>query len=212
MSAEPPEPLAIPLDVIAIDDESTDPLRLPRRPSLRRVVLSRLRGYQSTAWLVKRGLRLGRDVYIGEVYFDYGFLWLISIGDESVLTNGVRIVAHDASTKHWTGYTRIGRVDIGRRVYIGVGSVVLPGVHIGDEAVVGAGSVVSRDVPARTVVVGNPAEPIATLEEFSAKHRERIAGRPCYPRAGFSSYDEEVSQENIDRVRRELVDGPGYVE
>lgn len=202
----------LPFDLVAIDEELTSPRRLPTRTLLRRLVLGRVRGYQSTAWLVRRGLRLGRDVYIGEVYFDYGFLWLISIGDESVLTNGVRILAHDASTKHWTGYTRIGRVDIGRRVYVGVGSIVLPGVRIGEEAIVGAGSVVSRDVPPRTVVGGNPAAPIATLQEFAAKHREQIANRPCFPRAGFSSYDEYVSQENMDRMRRELEDGPGYIE
>jgi maltose O-acetyltransferase len=212
MTSEPPEPSSLPLDLVVVEDRAPGSVRLPRRPALRRLVLSRLRGYQSASWLRKRGLELGRDVYIGEVYFDYGFLWLISVGDESVLTNGVRIVAHDASTKRWTGYSRIGRVDIGRRVYIGVGSIVLPGVRIGDDAIVGAGSVVSRDVPPGAVVVGNPAEPIATVDEFATKHRARMAHRPRYPRAGFSSYEEYVSQENMERMRRELADGPGYVE
>src|SRR5690606_7684339 len=44
-----------------------------------------------------------------------------------------------------------------RRASIGSGAVILPGVTIGSEAIVGAGSVVTRDVPARTIVVGNPA-------------------------------------------------------
>jgi maltose O-acetyltransferase len=186
----------------------------PRRTfrSIYRTVLRRVRGYPSVEWMVKRGLRVGRDVYIGDtVAFDHGFLWLISIGDESVIASDTRIVAHDGSTKLWTGYLRVGRVDIGKRVYIGVRCIVLPGVRIGDESVIGAGSVVSRDIPERTVAAGNPAVAIATLDEFAARHRARLAARPCYPRAGFSAYD-YVTPGNAERMRRELADGPGYVE
>lgn len=46
---------------------------------------------------------------------------------------------------------------IGRDVWIGGGAIILPGITIGDEAVVGAGSVVTRDVPAGAIVRGNPA-------------------------------------------------------
>jgi len=48
-------------------------------------------------------------------------------------------------------------VRIGRNVWIGGGAIILPGVTIGDDAIVGAGSVVTRDVPAGATVVGNPA-------------------------------------------------------
>jgi hypothetical protein len=70
---------------------------------------------------------------------------------------------------------------------------------------------VSRDVSPQTVVTGNPATPIATLEEFTAKHRARIAGRPRYTRAGWS-YGGNATAENMRRMRRELEDGAGYVE
>lgn len=190
-----------------------DPRRmLDASRSRRRELLARLRGHPSRRWLVRHGLTLGRDVYIDDfAAFDHGFLWLISIGDESVLSAGVRIVAHDGSTKHWTGYIRVGRVDIGRKVYIGAHSIVLPGVTIGDHAIVGAGSVVRHDVAAGTVVMGNPAQLAGTLEDFTAKHSDRIAERPCYPRAGFSAY-EYVTAQNMDRMRAELADGCGYVE
>ncbi|MOA70338.1 Maltose O-acetyltransferase [compost metagenome] len=46
---------------------------------------------------------------------------------------------------------------IGNNVWIGGGAIILPGVTVGDNAVIGAGSVVTRDVPARATVVGNPA-------------------------------------------------------
>jgi maltose O-acetyltransferase len=184
----------------------------PPRSAGWRELLNRLRGYPSRRWLVSRGLRLGRDVYIDDfAAFDHGFPWLISIGDEAVISAGVRIVAHDGSTKHWTGYIRIGRVDIGRKAYIGAHSIVLPGVSIGENAIVGAGSVVRRDVRPGTIVMGNPAVEVDTLADFTAKHLARIAERPCYPRAGFSGY-EYVRPENMHRMREELSDAGGYVE
>jgi maltose O-acetyltransferase len=177
-----------------------------------RALLNRLRGYPSRKWLVRHGLRLGRGVYIDDfAAFDHGFPWLISIDDEAVISAGVRIVAHDGATKHWTGYIRVGRVDIGRKAYIGAHSIVLPGVSIGEGAIVGAGSVVRRDVEPGSIVMGNPAVEVGTLEDFTAKHLGQIAERPCYPRAGFSAY-EYVSTENMSRMREDLVDGTGYVE
>lgn len=64
------------------------------------------------------------------------------------------------------------RVKRGAR--IGVNVTILPGVTIGEEALVGAGSVVTKDVPDRTVVVGNPARPVATIDEILKRKK---AGR-----------------------------------
>ena len=211
MPIESSQPRAIPPDLRPVGDSVGGAPRLIAHKSLRHAVVSRLRGYATPRWLVKHGLRLGRDVYLGAVHFDYGFLGLITIGDEAVVTDGVRIVAHDASIKHWLGYSRVGRVDIGRRVYVGVGAILLPGVRIGDDAIVGAGSVVTRDVAPKTVVAGNPAAQIATLEEFVSRQRDRLDGRPRYPREGFVG-PESVPIENVERMRRELADGDGLVE
>ena len=184
----------------------------PRLARWRREFLGRLRGHPSRRWLVRHGLRLGRGVYIDDfAAFDHGFPWLISIEDEAVLSAGVRIVAHDGSTKHWTGYIRLGRVDIGRRAYIGAHAIVLPGVTIGENAIVGAGSVVRHDVAPGTVVMGNPAVEVGTVEDFAAKHLSRLEQRPRYPRAGFSGY-EYVTAENMRTMIDDLADGGGYVE
>src|SRR5688572_5024271 len=58
-------------------------------------------------------------------------------------------------------------IHIGHDVWIGGGAIILPGVTIGDSSAIGAGSIVVRDVPSASVVVGNPARIIRTLE-----HRE----------------------------------------
>jgi acetyltransferase-like isoleucine patch superfamily enzyme len=58
---------------------------------------------------------------------------------------------------------------------IGGGVTILPNVTVGEKAVVGGGSVVAKDVPARTVVVGCPAKKVMSLEEFEAKREEFLA-------------------------------------
>lgn len=55
-------------------------------------------------------------------------------------------------------------VHICRNVWIGAGAIILPGVTIGENSIVGAGSIVTKDVPANTIVAGNPAKPIRKLD------------------------------------------------
>jgi maltose O-acetyltransferase len=84
----------------------------------------------------------------------------VAIGEGSQIGPGVQILAadHPRDAKVRASGLEFGRpVRIGRNVWIGGGAIVLPGVTVGDDAVVGAGSVVTRDVPAGVTVVGNPA-------------------------------------------------------
>jgi sugar O-acyltransferase (sialic acid O-acetyltransferase NeuD family) len=75
-----------------------------------------------------------------------------SIGHDVVLGDFTTLSAHVDIT---------GRCTVGKRVFFGSGSRVVPGIKIGDDAVIGAGAVVVRDVPAGTTVFGNPARQIA---------------------------------------------------
>jgi maltose O-acetyltransferase len=182
----------------------------PPRGPLGRLRL-RLQGVADVEALVARGLQLGREVYIGpRATIDPWHCWMISIGDEATLAPGVQILAHDASTKRHLGWTRVGRVVIGRRAFIGAGTIILPGTTIGDDAIVGAGSVVCRDVAPGMVAVGNPARAVARTEDYVARHAKALAERPRFPWDGWTLMG-GISEANKQRMRDALGDGEGYV-
>ena len=111
------------------------------------------------------------------VLIDWSHCWHITIGDDVVLAPRVQVFAHDASTKAYLGYTRIGKVEIGDRVFVGAGSVILPGVRIGSDVVIGAGSVVSHDIPDNVVAAGNPARVVGALDEYVARRKGEMDAR-----------------------------------
>ena len=75
----------------------------------------------------------------------------VHIGDFTAITSGAAILTHDFVNRLHTD------VYIGRNCFIGFGAIVLPGVRIGDSVIVTGNSVVGRDVPSNSVVMGNPA-------------------------------------------------------
>jgi maltose O-acetyltransferase len=177
-----------------------------------RRLLLRLRGFPDPDRLRACGLDLGRDVYLGHgTVLDSGFLWLISIGDGTTLSAGVRVLAHDASMKRHVGYTKIARVAIGRHVYVGAGAIILPGVAIGDGAIVGAASVVTRDVAPGAVVAGNPARPIGTTREFVERHRLGLMSAPRYAGDGWTLAG-GISPRRMREMRERLGARAGYVD
>lgn len=87
----------------------------------------------------------------------------VFIGEGTAIGPSVQILAsdHPRDPRMREQKVRFGRpVIIGANVWIGGGAIILPGVTIGDDAIVGAGSIVTRDVPAGVTVVGNPARAI----------------------------------------------------
>lgn len=174
--------------------------------------INRIRGYPSLHRLKAAGLVVGRNVYVGRwTVIDPNFCWLITIGDEVVIGPRAYILAHDASTRKALGYTRIARVSIERDCFIGGGSLIMPGVTIGERAIVAAGAVVTRDVPAGTIVAGNPARPLADVDDYFTRMRPLIGSRPTYPWAGFT-VPGGITDESKATMRAALADGPGWVE
>ena len=103
------------------------------------------------------GVRIGGRCFIGaDVTFDTLHPELISIGEGAVITAGTKILSHFYSPKNNTFY--MGEVYIGKRVFIGMNTLIVSPVSIGDGAVVGAGSVVTKDIPIDEIWAGNPAK------------------------------------------------------
>jgi len=103
--------------------------------------------------------------------------WLVSIGNRVTVTAGVSFLTHDGAA--WLVRDEAGRrfryarVVVGNDVFIGVYSIVLPGVRIGDRVIVAAGSVVTRSVPDGAVVAGNPARIIGRFNDYERKTLEK---------------------------------------
>lgn len=153
-------------------------------------VLARLRGEQNINKLIRRGLKIGKNCRLGSCTIDPSHCFHITIGDNVVFGPKVHILAHDASTGLFLGYTRVANVSIGNNVFIGAHSIVLPGVTIGDNVIVGAGSIVTHDIPTSSVAVGAPAKVIKKLEDFlSSKKAEMIEN---------NTFEEEYTLRNLE--------------
>lgn len=87
--------------------------------------------------------------------FDGIYPNLIEIGKGCVITTGTVILSHFYNTRDQGFYA--GKVVIGKRVFIGMNTLIVNAVNIGDGALIGAGSIVNRDIPAGEIWAGNPA-------------------------------------------------------
>jgi maltose O-acetyltransferase len=114
------------------------------------------------------------------VVIDPDHCWHIEIGNDVTLAPFVHILAHDASTKMFLGLTKIGKVTIGNKVFIGASTIILPGVRIGSNVVIGAGSVVTHSIPDNVVAIGNPARVVCGLDEFLTKRRAEMIKFPSF--------------------------------
>lgn len=107
----------------------------------------------------------GYNISLGDgVFLNFNCIILdvvaVTIGDGTQIGPGVQILTadHPRDPERRRQMLEFGRpVSIGRNVWIGGGAIILPGITIGDDAIIGAGSVVTRDVPAGATAVGNPA-------------------------------------------------------
>lgn len=135
------------------------------------------------AYMRRQGMRIGEGCSFLCGVSNLGTEpWLIQIGDRVTLTKGVVLLTHDGSSRLFRDRipgssrygNRFGTVVIHDECFIGVNSIILPDVSIGPNSIVGAGSVVNKDVPPNTVVAGVPAKPICSLEEYIEHYKEKM--------------------------------------
>lgn len=96
--------------------------------------------------------------------------YLIKIGNHVTITSGVRFITHDGGVwifrESEPNIDVVAPITVGDNVFIGMNSIILPGVEIGSNCVIGAGSVVTKNIPPNQVAAGVPTKCIKTIEEY----------------------------------------------
>ena len=133
---------------------------------------------------------------------------LISIGNNVHLASNVKFITHDIShvmmnKLYGEGfYEMIGCIEIGNNVFIGSNVTVLLNVKIGDNVIVGAGSVVTKDIPSNSIAAGVPAKVIGTFDKFAEKRKGRIYPENMGPVIG-RRVDKELEEYMWDTFHKE---------
>lgn len=133
-------------------------------------------------WRMK-GVSIGENC---EIYRSANFgsePYLIAIGDHVRINSGVQFVTHDGGVWVCREYIKsgdsykidiFGPISVGNNVHIGNNVIIMPGVKIGNNSIIGCGSIVTRDIPDGSVAVGIPARVIESLDEYITKNKNKF--------------------------------------
>ena len=132
-------------------------------------------------YLRKQGVVIGNNC---EIYKSANFgsePYLIELGDHVRINSGVQLITHDGGCwvlrgldKSYQNADKFGKIKIGNNVHVGTNSIIMPGITIGDNVIIGCAAVVTHDVPSNSVVAGIPAKKIETLSEYIEKNKDQI--------------------------------------
>lgn len=143
----------------------------------RKIMMQKIKASKKTNLIKKIGVNIGQGC---EVYQDVSFgsePYLITIGNNVRITKGVSFVTHDGGI--WTlrkmnlleNADLFGKIAIGNNVHIGFNVIIMPGVTIGDNCIIGCGAVVTKNIPSNSVAVGVPARVIKSIDEYYEKSK-----------------------------------------
>ncbi|MCP4607480.1 MAG: acyltransferase [Planctomycetes bacterium] len=159
-------------------------------------------------YLITDGLLIGKNVTIAKsAIIDTRYPYLVSIGNNCTISDGCIVLAHDAAAFKFTDHTRIGKVEIRDNCYFGMNVIITPGVTIGPNVVVAAGSVVNKDIPPNSCVTGVPARFYAKFDEMIARHESQIAVRSVFT---YEELSKGLNDEIRNLVRESVKDGFAY--
>jgi len=162
---------------------------------------------------IDRGMQVGENCNIQpQVYFDYHHAQLIHIGNNVTIAPQAFILAHDASTKQLIGYTRIGKIVIKDNVFIGARAMIMPGVTIGENSIIGAMSVVTKDIPPDSIAVGNPAKVVQNIKEYTHEKEQESATLPKFGEEYTFRHDIPYEERQIlNQKMNNLMDPFGFI-
>jgi acetyltransferase-like isoleucine patch superfamily enzyme len=135
------------------------------------------------AYLRRQGVRIGAQTAVLARVQDFGTEpYLVELGDRVSIAAGVVFITHDGASRVFRHRLEgacpfgncFGPIRILDNSVVGAHTILLPGVTVGPHSIVGAGSVVTHDVPPGTVAAGVPARTLCTLEEYVEKYRARM--------------------------------------
>lgn len=130
------------------------------------------------SYLRKKGVSVGEGVqFFGLVKIELARPCLVEIGKNCILVDGVSILTHGYDwavlrEKYGEMLCSSGKVVLEENVFVGTNAVILKGVRIGKNTIIGAGSVVTHDIPANSVAVGNPCRVIMSIDEYYQKRKK----------------------------------------
>ena len=141
------------------------------------------RNEQFNNYLRKKGAKIGSGVQIVDRWdfkYEPEFADLILLEDNVVIAPGVRFVLHDSAFANVCGDLPIkfGVIHIGKNSYVGAETILLPGIKIGRNCLIGAGSLVNSDIPDDSVAVGRAARIIGSIDDFKARYVEETQKEP----------------------------------
>lgn len=128
-----------------------------------------------------KGIKIGKGTIAfapNEIQIDITRPELLEIGENVLLHRGTIIMTHDYASRCFVNkYNDFipshGKIKIGNNVWFGQHVTILKGVTIGDDVIIGAGSIVSKSIPSNSVAVGSPAKVICTFEDYYAKRQKQ---------------------------------------
>ena len=167
-------------------------------------------------WLedyVKMGMKIGNHCSIQPgVIIDYSHCWLINIGNNVTIAPQVYLLAHDASTKKLNNYTKVGSITVEDNVFIGARALIMPGVTIGKNSIVAAGSIVTKSIPSGSIVAGNPAKVISTIKKYEIDQNKKFS--EVYTKVYDRGYTlgGNISECDKRKMYEELINTIGFVE
>jgi acetyltransferase-like isoleucine patch superfamily enzyme len=131
-----------------------------------RVYLKRASDKKKVAYWRKLGMKIGNNCHLNTMSFSTE-PYLIEIGDHVAISAGTDLVTHDGAVwcfrEEQDDLDIFGRIVIGNNVFIGINCTILPNTTIGDNCIVGAGSVLRGKYPENSVIVGNPAQVVMKM-------------------------------------------------